>query len=97
MVHQVEIPESFLVTLSVYGNMGDGDLPKVMQLWAERECARLGLTDKVKTERENRYQELKRRVTNIMGSDTVDRLERFSAALAKATNSGRSEGGHHDE
>ena len=87
MVHQVEVPEQFLVTLSVYGNMGDGDLPKVMQVWAERECARLGLADKVRVERESRYQELKRRVTNIMGSGTVDRLERFGAALAEATNS----------
>lgn len=73
--HQVEIPEIYLLILAVYGNMGDGQIPKFMQDWATRECLRLGLHDKLEKERQERYQELKQRVANVIGAQAIEQIE----------------------
>ena len=85
---QVVIPKQILLTLAVYGNMGDGELPKIMQVWAERECLRVGLSEEVRLAREERYLELKRRVRNVVGSDVIGKLEVFGETLYQAMSSG---------
>lgn len=74
----VSIPESFLLTIAVYGNMGDGDLPKLMQIWAENKCKDLGLASEMSSLRNERYEELKQRVSNVFGSDTAERIEKIA-------------------
>lgn len=73
--HKISIPEWYLLTIAVHGNMGDGELPDLMKTWAEKECRRLGLADKVKELKSERLTELKRRLTNTLGADFVGDVE----------------------
>lgn len=82
--HTVEIPEWALLTIATHGNMGSGEVPRMMQVWAEKECERLGLKEKLRKEREERYQDLKQRVSSLWGSDTVQKVEDATASLAKS-------------
>ena len=82
--HSVEIPESLLLILASRGNMGDDRIPKIMQLWAERECERLGLAEKVLQEKARNYAEIKARVSAIIGSDTIEEVEKRASVIASA-------------
>lgn len=84
MTHQIEIPEAFLIILAAHGNMGDGKLPFLMQSWAEQECQRLGIQDKMLQEKEKRYWQVINRAKAILGSNTVDEIENATKAIAPA-------------
>jgi hypothetical protein len=91
--HTVEIPEWILLTLAAYGNMGEGEIPKLVQLWAESECKNRGLHEQLKAERNERYAELKKRVSNVWGSDVVSKIEGLaSIAGAAIGEAGKKEG-----
>lgn len=62
--------------------MSDGELPKLMQLWAEKECERLGLRQVMLEEKNKLYQETKARAAAILGSHTVEDLESAVRGLA---------------
>jgi hypothetical protein len=79
--HAVEIPESLLLILASRGNMGDGKIPYTMQCWAEQECKRLGLTEKVLQEKARNYAEVKVRAKAILGTSTVDEVEKRVSAI----------------
>jgi len=87
MSHKIEIPEAFLLILAAHGNMGDGKLPSFMQSWAESECQRLGIQDKMLIEKEKRYQQAVRRAKAILGSNTVAEIESVAGAMASAITS----------
>lgn len=76
--HAISIPESFLLTIAVHGNLGDGELPRFMQVWAEDYCKELGLTADLLSLKNEKYEELRKRVSNIFGSDTVANIERVA-------------------
>lgn len=66
--HKVEIPESFLVMIAACGKMGDGELLRFHQFWAQGECSRLGLDDKVREYQKSVVAELKSRLKNTIRS-----------------------------
>lgn len=70
--HNTAVPQSFLLIIAAHGNMGDGELPALMRVWAQRECARLGLMSELKTLQEERIRELSQRLTNVMGKEPMD-------------------------
>mgnify|MGYP003551818683 CR=1 FL=1 len=80
--HSVEIPESLLLILASRGNMGDDRIPKIMQLWAERECERLGLAEKMIQEKARNYEEVKARAAAILGASTVKEVEERVSVIA---------------
>lgn len=51
MNHEIKIPQAYLLILAARGKMGDGELPRLMQLWAEQECGRLGLRQQMLEEK----------------------------------------------
>lgn len=73
--HPIEIPEWYLLTIAVHGNMGDGELPDLMATWARRICIELGLSDKLEKLREERRNELKSRLQNVLGDEFVEGVE----------------------
>lgn len=82
--HTVEIPEFYLLTIAAYGNMGDGDLPKIMQIWAQRECKRLGIESKMIDLQKEHLRELEKRIRNVVGNDAVDKLASDIGKVATA-------------
>lgn len=62
----VEIPEILLLILASRGNMGDDEIPRMMQLWAEGECKRLGLAEKVLQEKARNYAETTERIKRMI-------------------------------
>ena len=80
----VEIPEYFLLTIAVHGNMGDGELPDLMRIWAQNECRRLGLDGKLKELQDERMRDLEKRIRNVMGDDAIDDLADKIGKVAKA-------------
>jgi hypothetical protein len=82
----VEIPDSFLLTIAVYGNMGDGDLPDIMRIWAQKECRRLGLQEEMIKLQKYRLRELEIKIRNVMGDDAIDKLGNDIKKVAKAIN-----------
>lgn len=70
--HTVEIPEFYLLTIAVHGNMGDGELPDLMKAWAQEACKKLGLGDKLRGLQNERRDELERRLRNALGNELVD-------------------------
>jgi len=73
--HSIEIPEFYLLTIAVYGNMGDGELPDLMSTWARRLCKELSLDDELRKLQEERRLELRRRLQNVLGKDAVEEIE----------------------
>lgn len=70
----VDIPTKLLLTIAVYGNMGDGELSSLYRTWAEKQCEQLGLTAELQAMQEEKFQELARRVNNVMGDGFSERL-----------------------
>lgn len=73
--HTITIPEFYLLTLAVHGNMGDGEIPDLMKRWARQECERLGLGAELRKLQEERRAELNRRLRNTLGDEFVDKIE----------------------
>ena len=78
----VEIPEILLLILASRGNMGDDEIPRMMQLWAEGECKRLGLAEKMIQEKARNYDEVKTRAVAILGASTVKEVEERVSVIA---------------
>jgi len=74
-IRQVEIPEVYLLTIAVHGNMGSGELPDLMKAWALKECKRAGLEKRVKALQEERLKELAKRLRNTLGDDFMDKVD----------------------
>lgn len=77
----VEIPEAYLIILAVHGNMGDGEVPILMQDWAERQCKQLGLGRKMEDEKIKRYEIVRERATKILGPKMIEQIERTAEAI----------------
>lgn len=78
------MPEHYLLILAAHGNMGDGEVPGLMRLWAEGECERLGLAQQMGAERERNLKLLEERLANVIGQQDVDRIKRtIDTALDK--------------
>jgi len=75
MKHTVEIPELFLLVIAIHGNMGDGELPDLMKIWARGECGRLGLSEKFRELQKECLDELRLRLRNTLGNDLMNDLE----------------------
>lgn len=71
---QVEIPIEFLLTVAVWGNMGDGELPDLMCNWAQRLCKENGLSDQLAERRRKKTEALSKRLKNVLGNDLFDKM-----------------------
>lgn len=71
----IEVPEIFLLTVAVYGNMGDGELPDLMASWARKKCIELGLGGRLVELQEERREELESRLRKVMGEKFVNGLK----------------------
>ncbi len=79
---QVEIPTVYLLTIACYGNIGDGELPDLIQTWAERKCKELGLEKRLHKMREEKISNLRVRLRNTLGKELVDKLEEEISMVA---------------
>lgn len=61
--YTVEIPEAYLLGIAAYGSLGGSKTAGLTQVWAEKECERLGLHDQL-VELQNRNLE---RLSRILG------------------------------
>lgn len=73
--HLVEIPDIYLLTIAVHGNMGDGELPDLMRVWATRLCRELGLEKELHQMQDERHAELRKRLQNALGERFVSDVE----------------------
>lgn len=73
--HAVEIPEIYLLVLATYGSLGSGKVPKLMQAWATSECERLGLHDQFVALQRRNLVELRERLKNTLGQESVDYID----------------------
>lgn len=71
----VEIDKFYLLTIACYGNMGDGELPKIMQAWAQKTCKDVGLLEEFNQMQKERLAELRKRVVNVIGEDNMGKVE----------------------
>ncbi|MBC8460855.1 MAG: hypothetical protein H8D67_22945 [Deltaproteobacteria bacterium] len=71
----VEIPEQYLLQIAVAGNMGDGQLLKLMQVWAEKECVCHGLKQNMLNLMDKRLDEMRGRLENIIGNDVMTDID----------------------
>jgi hypothetical protein len=72
----VKIPKSYLLTLAVYGNMGDGELPKLMQTWAQIRCRELGLDPELIALQKERLRSMEVNLRNVLGDGAIDSLSK---------------------
>jgi hypothetical protein len=72
--YSVEIPEWYLLTIATWGNLGDNELPELMQLWAEKECNRLGLKEKLSAERKLKLEILTQRMKRTLGNELTEEI-----------------------
>lgn len=82
----VTMPKWFLLTLAVHGNMGDGELPKLIQIWAQNECKRLEIWDEFVLLQKEKTQELEQRLRNVFGDDSIDKLVNEISRVGRAIN-----------
>lgn len=73
---QVEMPDWFLLTIAVHGDMGSGDLSDLMQSWAREQCEKHGLGKRLRELQEENIAELRKRIANVLGRNAVEQLER---------------------
>lgn len=71
----VEIPTFYLLTIACYGSMGNGELPKLMQIWAQKLCRELNLSEELKKMQNERLEELRKRIVNVAGEDAMNKIE----------------------
>lgn len=73
--HTVEIPEFYLLVIATHGNLGSGKVPALMRAWATRECERLGLHDQFVALQKRNLVELRERLKNTLGQESVDYID----------------------
>lgn len=86
---KVEIPKWYLLTLAVNGNMGDGELPTIMRIWAQKECERLGIYDEMRELQKDRPREMEKRLRGVLGDEAVGQIVTEIGKVAKALKSSR--------
>lgn len=72
----VEIPEDYLITIAVFGNMGNGQLPYSMKAWAERELVKLGKIDKLVAMKAAKLSGMQKRLENIIGASKAEDINK---------------------
>jgi uncharacterized protein (DUF3820 family) len=77
----VDIPENYLLIIAAHGNMGDGELPGLMKVWAQRICQEQGLDSKLRDFQMDRTKELRSRLSNVLGTGAMEEID---ASISKA-------------
>lgn len=72
----VAIPEYFLLILAVGGNMGDGEIPSLMQEWARKEVKRLGFINQYVQMQVEHAGDLGKRLEKTLGLDVAKDIEK---------------------
>ena len=75
--YTIEIPEYYLLIIATHGKLGSGKTPSIMQTWAMRKCHELGLNDKLKEFQIRNIVELKQRIKNTLGQETIDNIDKI--------------------
>jgi len=73
--YTVEIPEIYLIQIAACGNMGNGKLMNIIKIWAQKECNKLGLEDKVKKAQKDNLKQLRERMKNILGEKGITKVD----------------------
>lgn len=63
--------------------MGSGDVPRLMQKWAEDQCKDLGIEDKMLEMKAEYTSELRQRLTNTLGSDAMSKVDSLISKTLK--------------
>jgi uncharacterized protein (DUF3820 family) len=75
MTIQVDIPENYLLIIAAHGNMGSGELPDFMKMWAQKICRENGLDSKLRELQIANAKELRSRISNTLGADAMERID----------------------
>ena len=72
---KVEMPVNWLLTLAVYGSMGDGKIPKFMQSWARGIVKENDLMNEYNELQRQHLKILKQQLVNTLGKENVQTIE----------------------
>ena len=86
MEYTIKIPEIYLIHIAATGKMGSGDLMDNMKFWAQRECDRLGLKNKVREAQTGNIKALRERLNNTLGKDLMGELDQSIKNTLKKLN-----------
>ena len=80
----VDIPENYLLIIASHGNMGSGDLPTFMKMWAQKLCVENGLSEKLREAQIENTIQLRTRISNVLGTDSMQKIDAsISEAIKK--------------
>lgn len=96
----IEVPVWYLIQVAVYGNMGTGELPKIMQNWAQKQLNEHGYDKVFKEEQNKRLKELLTSIHNVIGDEGIKIINNGIAdavsglSMAMELNKQRKDGGN---
>ena len=70
----VKIPVEWLLTLAVHGNMGDGEIPDIMQRWAKNKLIEAGYQKEYSDRQREKIKEATQKIKNIIGDDKTSKV-----------------------
>jgi len=79
----VKIPKDYLLILAVHGNMGDGEIPDFMRIWAEKTCLQCNMETELRELQSERLKELKSRISKVLGEPAVNQITEECEAAGK--------------
>ena len=79
----VDIPVEYLLTIAVYGTMGDGRLPEIMHVWAQKACEKNGLHEQMVDLQIEHMKELEIRIRNTLGDTAIQQIHASIDAAVK--------------
>lgn len=71
----IEIPINYLIQIAVYGNMGTGDLPDSIKLWATKKLTETGYDKQLKEAQRERLDQLRESIKNVLGKEEVQKID----------------------
>lgn len=81
--HTVEIPELFLIQIAAAGKMGSGELSAGIRAWAQKECKKHNLEDKLKKQQLCILEQTKKNLENALGKEAMVNINSTIDTLTK--------------
>lgn len=71
----IEIPVFYLLQIAVYGNMGTGELPDLMKIYAQRILRGNGYSDILREEQDKSLKQLRNNLKNVLGNEGMSKID----------------------
>lgn len=71
----IDIPVYYLIQFAVSGNMGTGNLPDLIKVWAQRILREKGYSDLLKEEQKQNLEKLRKSLSNVVGKENMEKID----------------------